>query len=354
MIDEFRQALEEFIYNWLKIINTLLVLLTGQRETELIRLEVPQFVRPFLIGMAIASVVTVTQLLIMLASIRRNLLQAFRGDHSEIPRRISTNNTTYAAGNFHFGGYFIGYLLWGYIIVLLIGTVFTALLDLWITYGSFQTIEKMLKLFLPALLIVLFKIFLNKVLAQYVFLRGYGDSLAINNRRTFMIFIYFNFFLDAFLGLVASIMRIVKSAVAGVLYMSRLDYSPLGRKLETLDDAFSAYCGFIHMECAHRHPILLLFVSHLLRQYMEQKEGRKRLSQAQRRWHLAVFLIINPTFVYRRKAFLQQFRVHETRIRLDDHHNITTFFVEQPSSQHHRLSIISENDLIGLGIQQRF
>ena len=346
--------MEEVIYNWLNIINTLLLLFAGQRETDLIRLAIPQFVRPFVIGMAIASVVTVTQLLIMLASIRRNLLQAFRGDHSEIPRRVSTNNTIYAAGNFHFGGYFIGYLLWGYIIVLVFGIVFTALLDLWITYGSFQVFETLLKLMLPALLIILFKIFLNKVLAQYVFLQGYGDSLAINNRRTFMIFIYFNFFLDAFLGLVASIMRIVKSAFAGMLYMSRLDYSPLGRKLETLDDAFSAYCGFIHMECAHRHPILLCFASHLLRQYIEQKEGRKQPSRAQRRWHLAVFLIINPSFVYRRKAFLLQFRVHETRIILDDHHNITTFYAEQPSSQHHRLSIISENDLRALRMQQRF
>jgi hypothetical protein len=33
--------------------------------------------------------------------------------------------------------------------------------------------------------------------------------------------------------------------------MSRLDYSPLGRKFETLDAGFTAYCGFIQIEV---HP----------------------------------------------------------------------------------------------------
>jgi len=78
-----------------------------------------------------------------------------------------------------------------------------------------------------------------------------------------MIFLFFNFFLDSFLGFMSSIVSIIKSVSGGYLYMSRLDYSPLGRKLETSDAGFSAYCGFIHLEAVHRNPIMLVVASYL-------------------------------------------------------------------------------------------
>jgi hypothetical protein len=36
--------------------------------------------------------------------------------------------------------------------------------------------------------------------------------------------------------------------------MSRLDYSLLGRKFETLDAGFTAYCGFIQIEATRPVP----------------------------------------------------------------------------------------------------
>ena len=159
-----------------------------------------------------------------------------------------------------------------------------------------------------------------------------------------MIFIYFNFFLDAFLGLVSSIMRLVKSFIAGIIYMCRLDYSPFGRKLETFDGGFSAYCGFIHTECAHRHPVLLVFISHLysqlkMKQLMMDKINTNDSSIAEkymikvnvssryvRKWKLAVFLIRNPTIVFFRKTFLNQLHFEEVRalndVDNDDKQNI--------------------------------
>jgi len=35
------------------------------------------------------------------------------------------------------------------------------------------------------------------------------------------------------------------------IYISRLDYSPLDRKLETFGAGFPVYCGFIHIEAVH-------------------------------------------------------------------------------------------------------
>jgi hypothetical protein len=95
----------------------------------------------------------------------------------------------------------------------------------------------------------------------------------------------------------------LKSFIGGTLYLCRLDYASMGRKLESLDGGFSSYTGFIHMECAHRHPILLCFTSLLLRTNLDRSETVPS-SRAKLRWLLILFLSKNPSMVFRRKAFL--------------------------------------------------
>ncbi|CAF2625495.1 unnamed protein product [Rotaria sp. Silwood2] len=172
-----------------------------------INFPLPNLVKSYLCAVAMTVTIIVIQLIVLLANIRRNLLQVYRGDDSEIPRRHRSQYISYATGNFHFAGYFIGYLIWGFIIIAFFSTTFCISVGAFITYGSVEVLEKILKFILPSLLLVTFKIFLNKLLAQYVFLQHCGDVLALNNRRSFMIFIYFNFFLDAFLGYCSSLCR---------------------------------------------------------------------------------------------------------------------------------------------------
>ena len=293
----------------------------------------PNLVRPFLIAVALTTTILVLQLVVLLVNIRRNLLQAFRGDDVEIPRRNRSKYVSYATGNFHFAGYFIGYLIWGFIIIATFSTILCLCIDAFVVYGSVRALEKLLKIIIPSILILLFKLYLNKLLAQYVFLQHCGDVLALNNRRILMIFIYFNFFLDAFLGFISSILRLVKSVIGGIVYMCRLDYSPLGRKLEHFDSGFNAYCGFIHTECTHRHPIMLVFVSHLFSEVKKRRFGiddsemvpmsEKQIVRQQksiryrRKWRLAAFLVRNPVVVFLRKTFLKQIPLAERR-RLND------------------------------------
>jgi hypothetical protein len=295
----------------------------------------PNFVRPFLFAVAMTATIIVIQLLVLLVNIRRNLLQAFRGDDSELPRRQRSEYVSYATGNFHFAGYFIGYFIWGFIIIATFSTIVCLCIDAFIVYGSVRILEQILKAIIPSLLIVIFKVFLNKLLAQYVFLQHCGDVLALNNRRFLMIFIYFNFFLDAFIGFISSILRFVESIIGTILYMCRLDYSSMGRKLEVFDSGFNAYCGFIHTECTHRHPIMLVFVSHLFNQIKKQQHimnkidsndlstqekyliQQKKSLRYIRKWRLAVFLIQNPIIVFFRKTYLKQLRSENPRALSD-------------------------------------
>ena len=305
----------------------------------------PNLVRSYLIAFITAFFITIIQLMLMLVGIRRNLLQVFRGDHCEIPRYNSLKNEDYITGTFHFAGYLIGCVIVAYIFLAVILLIVLVAIDALVTYGNVRFIEIILKFTIPTFLLVMFKTYLNKILGRYIFLQHGGEILSINNWRAFMVFIYFNFFLDAFLGLVAAVVRLLKSTVGGVLYICRLDCSPLGRKLETCDAGFSAYCGFIFVECAHRHPVLLYFVSHLLRDYLYRKTKGKRLSRARCRWYLAIFLMNNPTLIYSRKRFLTGLRENEMKMVLIGRKNMNEVHIQQPSILGLRASIISAKDL---------
>lgn len=284
-------------------------------------IHLPNFVPPYLFAISTAFIATMIQLLVLLTSIRRNLLQAFRGDDSEIPRCNARDNINYARNSIHFAGYLIGYVLWGYLLIGVFALIAGLVIDILITYGLVEILEAVMKIITPSLLLAIFQYYSNQLLGQYVFLQKGGDVLSINHRRILMVYLYFNFFLDAFLGFLSSIIRLVKSVVGGMIYMCRLDYSSLGRKLETYDAGFSAYCGFIHMECAHRHPVLLYFTSLLIRQQLQGSE-KTRCSKARRRWYLAIFLLRNPTLVYRRRRTMESLVIDETKLMLIGRRNV--------------------------------
>ena len=283
--------------------------------------QLPNFILPYLFAIFTAFIVTMIQLLVLLTSIRRNLLQVFRGNDSEIPRWNAQQNTNYARNSTHFAGYLIGYALWGYVLIAFFTLIIGLFIDVLITYGLLGIIEAILKIAIPSLLLAIFQYYTSQLLGRFVFLQQGGDVLSLNHRRILMVYLYFNFFLDAFLGILSSITRLIKSGVGGIIYMCRLDYSPMGRKLESYEAGFSSYCGFIHMECAHRHPVLLYFASLLIRQQLDGTEVKRR-SIARRRWHLAIFLLKNPTLVYRRKRTISTLSIDDTKFILMRRRNV--------------------------------
>ncbi|CAF4749196.1 unnamed protein product [Rotaria socialis] len=244
-------------------------------------------------------------------------LQIFSGDNSEISKRNKEKYIDYGISNFHFAAFFIAYLIWGYVLIALFTWIIYMAIDSSITYGSVRLIEKVLKLIIPVLLLLLlllifFKQYIDKILARFVFLQDYENILAIDNRRILMIFLYFNFFLDVFLVLISSIVSIIISIIGGILHMSRLDYSPMGRKVETFDAGFQAYCDSIHMEAAHRNPIMLTFssslygcikikqhsVKHMIISTRANEElGKDYSSTAIKKLYLILILLRNPSLV---------------------------------------------------------
>ncbi|XP_077989495.1 stimulated by retinoic acid gene 6 protein-like [Glandiceps talaboti] len=120
-------------------------------------------------------------------------------------------------------------------------------------------------------------------MARFAFLQDRGKSFALNNRRLFHNFTYFMFFYNVFLGIYSCLMRILKSVVIGAFVLSRIDQSTLPRKYERFDPGFRAYVGFLQLENAHTHPILVTFCNLLLQSTSTNTEtsGRDSMTREQ-------------------------------------------------------------------------
>ncbi|XP_077865707.1 stimulated by retinoic acid gene 6 protein-like, partial [Saccoglossus kowalevskii] len=116
----------------------------------------------------------------------------------------------------------------------------------------------------PIILVGLLVTLGQYLMARFVFLQDHGKVFALDNRRLFHNFTYFMFFYNVFLGIVSCLIRLFKSIIISAFVMSRIDQSTLPRKYERFDPGYRAYVGFLQLENAHTHPILVTFCNLLM------------------------------------------------------------------------------------------
>jgi hypothetical protein len=63
------------------------------------------------------------------------------------------------------------------------------------------------------------KMIINYIASNYIFLRRDSKLLALNNFRAFNVFLYFNFYLDCFMGIISAISRLIKAIIVAVIMM---------------------------------------------------------------------------------------------------------------------------------------
>lgn len=137
----------------------------------------------------------------------------------------------------------------------------------------------------------------------------------LENRHAYFLFIYFNFFFDCFLGIISCVLRLVKSAIALIVYMPRLDYSIFGRSLENIDNGYTAYTSYLYVEAMHTHPILITFTQMIYMSILDKRRREKHfllidekqiLEQNKRkalrfRWFLLITLMNNLSLISTRR-----------------------------------------------------
>ena len=72
---------------------------------------------------------------------------------------------------------------------------------------------------IPIIVFLLVKVTINRIASTHVFLSHKTGVLALDNFRAFNIFLFFNFFLDAFRGAFSAIYRLIKTIIAGFILM---------------------------------------------------------------------------------------------------------------------------------------
>ncbi|CAL1530291.1 unnamed protein product, partial [Lymnaea stagnalis] len=275
-----------------------------------------RFISVMFIGGIVVYVVSFVFSYLLNIIFRANLFALYKGDFSGIPPPMTQGAVSLCVGCIKFAGFQVGYILWGYILSLIVFFLIALILGSIITLLTNAVVDWLVNKVLQ-----IWFVHISKLLARYAFLQGDGAHLRLDNRRLFFIFTYFMFFYNIFLGLVSCLLRIIKAAVVGTLFLCRLDRSTLPRNWESFDPGFNTYQGYIHMEAAHTNPTVNVFIRLLkslsqsrkssgqssgvslemtnlgsynqLETDGESGEGTTNLA-ARFNWHVAYTLLLNP------------------------------------------------------------
>ncbi|XP_070212924.1 receptor for retinol uptake stra6-like [Littorina saxatilis] len=215
-----------------------------------------------IVSTVLATVSSLFNVLHTLSSYRQNLYALYRGDHSHIPPASAYSNASHCVNSIKYAGFQVGYIIWSYVLqglILFLLTFVLAIVILLIMNDVNKWIILLLELLWPVVLTAVIVALVQLLLAKYFFLQGRGVYLALNNRSFYFNFTYFMFFYNIFLGLVSCLLRILKAMFLGIVFLSRLDNSTLPRRFEFIDPGFKAYVGYMQIEAAHTHPVVIIF-----------------------------------------------------------------------------------------------
>ncbi|CAF1148324.1 unnamed protein product, partial [Didymodactylos carnosus] len=221
----------------------------------------------------LTSLLYLWQLFNGMLTYKKHKKELFQGIYLNVPTSAGMKPNSVAAKSVHYSGFLVGYMAWGYIICFHL--IFFVLGILRLFRARVRYIELLMTIIVPVLVIYLMKLVMVSSAGKCLFIQDLGDKLNLKNRKTYAVFVYFNFFADCFLGIASCIIRLIKATCLNIAYMARLDCSFLGRPLEKYarsslrhqnkclsfypDIGFAAYVSYLHMEVTHTHPVMLAF-----------------------------------------------------------------------------------------------
>lgn len=144
----------------------------------------------------IAVVLYAFQLCLGLQNYKKHRKQLYKGIYEDVPSAQNFKPNSIAAKSVHYSGFLVGYMAWGFIICFhLIFIILTAirLISLQMRY-----IEIILAVCVPVLVLYLLKMVSTSSAGKFLFIQEVDEKLNLKNRKTYAIFVYFNFFAGKF------------------------------------------------------------------------------------------------------------------------------------------------------------
>ncbi|CAF3528746.1 unnamed protein product [Rotaria sp. Silwood1] len=203
----------------------------------------------------IAFIIYAFQLFLGIQNYKKHKLDLFKGIYEDVPSPANFRPNAIVSKSVHYSGFLVGYMAWGFLICFHLIFLFLS----FIRFITFQMryFELVLAITVPVTVVYLLKMVTASSAGKFLFMQSDYEKINIDNRKTYAIFVYFNFFADCFLGVASCIIRLIKATFLNLVYMARLDYSFLGRPIEKFDLGYAAYVSYLHMEVTHTHPVML-------------------------------------------------------------------------------------------------
>ncbi len=173
-----------------------------------------------MIPIFVAAFFSFTQLALLVIETKRYLMEMYKGKCEFITSKKMSKNKV-GIMSLSFGGYLVGFLIWGYLILyafLVVVGILVYIIDNFITFG--YLFERFYKLIIQFVAVYFIKFVVKKIMF-YFFVETDSKILALNNFRAYNIVLYFMFFFDLFFGFLNAIVRLLKGIFASALMMSR-------------------------------------------------------------------------------------------------------------------------------------
>lgn len=132
------------------------------------------------------------ELFLGMQNYKKHKLALYRGIYEDIPSAANFKPNSIVSKSVHYSGFLVGYIAWGFIIsfhlILIVLTVVRLI--------SFQMryVELILAITVPVTVVYLLKMVSASSAGTLLFMRNMDEKLNLDNRKTYAIFLYFNFF----------------------------------------------------------------------------------------------------------------------------------------------------------------
>ncbi|XP_048590082.1 stimulated by retinoic acid gene 6 protein-like isoform X1 [Nematostella vectensis] len=321
------------------------IYVTGEENYNSYVLILDIIIATFIVSSIVAALYMYFQMYRMLLAHRQHVIKLMQGDRRFLPRKMPTPDNLVGM-SLRFCGYQIAYFLWGYLIMFAILVAVVLFISLCVVIlpslldpEIINIIINILIGLVPTVALALFVWLFQKILAVFVFKDRSINSKVVNidNRRCYLLLSFFFFFFNILVGLMSCVLRILKGMLLGIMFIGRIDRPLLMKGFTGMDTAYMAYLGFLHLQVAHKHPVILVYCYILWNEAHKRRLGRteekfsylngqERLTDPEKghvselptqpkyprvsawalnKWFVAVTIIRNPSLILNRKGFLK-------------------------------------------------
>uniref|UniRef100_A0A8C6WZE7 Receptor for retinol uptake STRA6 n=1 Tax=Neogobius melanostomus TaxID=47308 RepID=A0A8C6WZE7_9GOBI len=276
----------------------------------------------YLCAMTLSIVVSLLMLMKSMVLHRSNVRGLYRGD---VCRLYSHHRALEPSG----GGVvcwmgLVGYQAALYSLGMLIQTVVFFICFLFLVFMVIIPVFHGRNFIVPAWVTLILVTILQHVVAKFAFVKKESGTRDLDNRDSLFLLTYLLFLVNAVLGLLVAMWRMLITAVFNFIHLGRTDISLLHRSSETYDPAYNFYTQFLAVEVSQTHPVMKAFCGALLDLMVEGGKVTHKIQQVEeglqenrpnaallsrrirRRWQLVFTLVNNPSLLGSRKHFQTQ------------------------------------------------